>query len=421
MHSADWQEIALENAADVNPETLGVNTPPQTRIRYIDISSVTPGQIQWGEVNEIEFQHAPSRARRIVREGDSLFCTVRPALQAHASVECDHFGNLVCSTGFAVLRPRDLHARFLYHTLFSEYVTKYVRRHEIGSSYPAINEGDLQTLQLHAPTREVEQARVGHVLDTLDTAIRNVEIVVAKLRGIKAGLLQKLLTRGIGSDLCVRDPERDPFDHSSLGSLPASWEVAPLGQHTVLMTSGSRGWANYYAKAGALFLRIGNLTRRHINLRLDDCIFVRPPLGGEGYRTRVQAGDLLVSITADLGITAVIPEHFGEAYVNQHIALIRLDRAHWNPRWVANYLAAEPGQNQFRALNESGAKAGLSLPTVGNILVAKPTLEEQRLVVERLDAHEERLASENVSLAKLRALKRGLAEDLLTGRVRVKV
>lgn len=85
-----------------------------------------------------------------------------------------------------------------------------------------------------------------------------------------------------------------------------------------LVTSGSRGWARYYSDEGALFLRIGNLTRDHINMRFDDIVLVNPPKSSEGKRTSVKTGDLLISITADLGIIAVIPTGFGEAYVNQH-------------------------------------------------------------------------------------------------------
>lgn len=102
------------------------------------------------------------------------------------------------------------------------------------------------------------------------------------------------------------------------------WDVQTLETVAEFVTKGLRGWAQYYSTEGALFLRIGNLTRQHINMRFDDVIRVTPPESAEGERTYVEAGDLLISITADLGIVAVIPAGFETAYVNQHIALTRL-------------------------------------------------------------------------------------------------
>src|SRR5690606_30208966 len=93
-----------------------------------------------------------------------------------------------------------------------------------------------------------------------------------------------------------------------------------LSEISTYVTSGSRGWARYYSDVGAIFLRIGNLTRSHINLRLGDVVRVQPPRTAEADRTAVQSGDLLISITADLGIIGIVPAAFESAYINQHIA-----------------------------------------------------------------------------------------------------
>src|SRR5690349_20882643 len=105
---------------------------------------------------------------------------------------------------------------------------------------------------------------------------------------------------------------------------------------------------------------------------------VNPPAGAEGARTRVQSGDVLISITADLGITGVVPDRFEEAYVNQHIALVRL-LGGISPRWIGRYLASGAGATAFRRLNDAGAKAGMTLSAVESLLVAIPPRDEQVL------------------------------------------
>ncbi len=191
-----------------------------------------------------------------------------------------------------------------------------------------------------------------------------------------------------------------------------------LGELAGIVTSGSRGWAPYYADRGAIFIRIGNLTREHINLKLDKVVHVVPP-GTEGTRTRLLVGDVLISITADLGIIGVVPSDLGEAYVNQHIALVRLEASAANSRWVAHYLAGPRTQALMRRLDDPGAKAGLNLPTVRSLLVAVPPRPEQDELASRLDAADAAVAREKDLLAKLILLKAGLMSDLLTGSVSV--
>ena len=87
------------------------------------------------------------------------------------------------------------------------------------------------------------------------------------------------------------------------------------------MTSGSRDWAKYYSQEGAVFVRRATLRRLHYRLRLDQIQRVQLPSDQEGTRTRLETGDLLISITGDVGMLGLITENFGEAYINQHIAM----------------------------------------------------------------------------------------------------
>lgn len=197
------------------------------------------------------------------------------------------------------------------------------------------------------------------------------------------------------------------------------WEVVQLESVAEFVTSGARGWAQYYSAGGSTFLRIGNLTRSHINFRFDEIVFVAPPNKSDGKRTAVSTGDLLVSITADLGIIGVIPEGFGEGYVNQHIALVRLFPAKVNSRYIGWFLSGRGGQAQFEKLNESGAKAGLNLPTIRNLLIPTTERAEQEKIAKILDTNSQKVRTLFLRLQKLRSLKTALMQDLLTGKVRV--
>jgi type I restriction enzyme S subunit len=130
-------------------------------------------------------------------------------------------------------------------------------------------------------------------------------------------------------------------------AIPGSWTWAVLGQIADLITSGSRDWAKHYSDSGAIFVRMGNLAKGDYRLRLDSIQYVSPPEDGEGTRTRLEAWDVLVSITGDVGMLGLIPEDFGEAYINQHTALARPCSA-LKGRYLPEFLRSDFAQSQFQ-------------------------------------------------------------------------
>lgn len=293
-----------------------------------------------------------------------------------------------------------------------------------GTSINGIIRSDLVAYPLELPPLPT-QRRIAEMLSTVDEAIEQTEALIAKYQQIKAGLMHDLFTRGVTADGRLR-PTRAQAPHlykdSPLGWIPKEWEVVPLSNVTHFITSGSRGWAEYYSEVGPLFIRIGNLTREHINFRWDSVRRVLLPNFTEGQRTAVQLNDILISITADLGIVAVAGNALGEAYINQHIALVRPKVESEVSRFLGHFLSTVRVQKQFLRLNDSGAKAGLNLPAIGKILVVKPLddLEAKRIAA-MLDEVDLTIECHKQEVAKLRQQKHGLMHDLLTGRVRVKV
>ena len=156
---------------------------------------------------------------------------------------------------------------------------------------------------------------------------------------------------------------------------------------TSFVTSGSRGWASYYADSGALFLRMTNLPKNGIKLLLDDNKYVQlPEKSNEGKRTAVQDGDILISITAELGKIGFVEQlPDSEAYVNQHVCLVRPIKNKVNPKFLAYYLSSQPQRNLLNRLNDSGAKSGLNLSTIAKFPVTLPDKATQEFIVDALE------------------------------------
>ncbi|MEC5077317.1 restriction endonuclease subunit S [Xanthomonas oryzae] len=171
--------------------------------------------------------------------------------------------------------------------------------------------------------------------------------------------------------------EEKPFE------LPSGWAWTRLGELCALITSGSRDWAQHYSDEGAVFVRMGNLSRRSYELRLDNIQRVSPPEDGEGSRTKLETGDFLLSITGEVGLLGLIPSNFGEAYINQHVCLIRFSEA-VRGRYLPEALRSPWAYKQYEA-PQRGIKNSFRLSDVSLILLPMPPLEEQHRIVAKID------------------------------------
>ena len=164
---------------------------------------------------------------------------------------------------------------------------------------------------------------------------------------------------------------------------PNKYPVCQLSDYIVFLTSGSRGWAQYCADDGTeWFITIKNVKDCHIET--DNMQPINAPNNAEAKRTRVQEGDLLISITADLGRTGVVTKEIAEhgAYINQHLTCIRLKQDVLNPLYVAYFMESPAGKEQFESKNQSAVKAGLNFNSINSLRLMIPPLDDQNAFID---------------------------------------
>jgi len=202
--------------------------------------------------------------------------------------------------------------------------------------------------------------------------------------------------------------------------VPEGWSATKLGKLATTVTSGSRDWAQYYSDTGSKFIRMTNLRRDGISLLLNDLKFVDIySRSSDGKRTSLQAGDILISITAELGKIGWIPEGFGEAYINQHTALVRLSPKNADSKYVAYLLSSSQLNKTINSLNDAGAKAGLNLPTIKAIPLIVPPIVEQKKIAQILTTWDKAITTTEHLLANSQQQKKALMQQLLTGKKRL--
>jgi type I restriction enzyme S subunit len=176
-------------------------------------------------------------------------------------------------------------------------------------------------------------------------------------------------------------PEPVKPDTSNLPELPEGWAWTSLDQLAELITSGSRGWADYYAESGAMFIRSQNINKDWLDLT--DVAFVSPPQTSEGVRTLVQRNDVLLTITgANVGKVAHVDVAIEEAYVSQHVSLIRLVDSVLS-KYLHLFLTARAGgRGQLDELAYGAGKPGLNLQQIASVVVPIPSADEIDVIIE---------------------------------------
>lgn len=190
-----WDVVRLKQVATSNDEVLSESTDPMLELNYVDIGSVdeVDGIVKRETVT---FEKAPSRARRIVQDGDIIVSTVRTYLRAIASISNPE-ANLIVSTGFAVVRPKCFQSSFASYALRATYFVENVVANSVGVSYPAINSSELMSLPVVLPTDQ-EQQTIARFLDRetakIDALVAKFRKAIKRLKELRAALIFAAVT-----------------------------------------------------------------------------------------------------------------------------------------------------------------------------------------------------------------------------------
>jgi type I restriction enzyme, S subunit len=317
----------------------------------------------------------------------------------------------------------DLDPRFVALVMDrASYIKEQLETSGKGAIMHGLNSEIVKSIYLAVPPRS-EQESISAFLDRetarIDALVAKKERLIELLQEKRSALITRVITKGLDPNVLMKDSGIE-----WLGEIPIHWEVKRVKDVSRFVTSGSRGWAEYYSDAGSLFLRIGNLTTGSIDLDLSELQYVSLPTSAEGMRTRVQSGDILISITALIGAVAVIPDNFQEAYVNQHLALVRLSDLNASSRWVGYCALSMIGQEQMLANLYGGTKDGLGLDDIRSLVVVMPPIQEQKEITHFLDEECKRsgalIMKIREGLERLNEYRTALVSAAVTGKIDVR-
>jgi type I restriction enzyme, S subunit len=223
-----WSRARLKNVAEVNARALSATTDDDYTLRYLEISNVNNrGIISEAAIEEFSFIDAPSRAKRIVRSGDTVISSVRPNLQAVAHID-QASDNFIASTGFYVVSPTQnrLNAKYTYYLLLSEDTKQYLEAVAKGVGYPAVDDKDFVTIKILLPSIN-EQRRIASYLDktcaAIDAAIEKKQKQLETLDALRKSIIHKAVTRGLDDSVELKDSGVE-----WIGEIPKHWKIEKM-------------------------------------------------------------------------------------------------------------------------------------------------------------------------------------------------
>jgi type I restriction enzyme S subunit len=399
----------LKDVAIINRVSLPDTTAPDQVLKYVDIGSVSG--LGSFEPEELLFQEAPSRARRLVRSGDTIVSTVRTYLRAVAFIahEADEF---VVSTGFATLTPREgMEPRFLYWLARgSDFIESVVSR-SVGVSYPAITATELGSIEVSVPAQSQQQwvaAFLDSETERIDVLIREQEGLIASLLERRASELDRWVEHGGGSELVgVASPWID--------AVPESWSFMPLKRCVARVMVGIViNPSAYYEEDGVPVLR--GLNIRPGRVSSEDLVYMSDASNELHRKSTLCTGDVVVVRTGAAGSAAVVPDWAVGG--NAVDLLIVRPGERLVPAFLEHLLNSRLVQQQVLYGSVGALQSHFNTSALANVMVVVPPVAEQQRVLDHLapalGRYDELIAEAGRQIALLREHRQALITAAVT-------
>lgn len=356
------------------------------------------------------------RQRKKLAHTGSILFSVRAPVGKSNIADRDY----VIGRGLASISGTIVSTQYLKH--FLQFEEDQFRVATQGSTFEAINSGELSQWPVTHPMCMKEQQKIAKILSTVDRAIEQTEALIAKQQRIKTGLMQDLLTRGIDEHGNLRSEQTHQFKDSPLGRIPAEWETGYFES----CISGSPKNGIYkprsaYGEQGTPIIRIdgfghGDRIKAQPNKRV---VLSKPEID----QYRLKEGEILINRVNSiqyLGKTA-LAEYLPEVTVfESNMMRLTIDRRRMLPDFALLLLTGPAASSHFLSNAKLAiAQASINQHDVNSLLVQRPHLEEQSAICERIASTGGSIRKTFSGLEKLHRVKTALMHDLLTGKRRV--
>lgn len=420
---SNWIDLKIKDLfASSSPGDWGSEGSPETGVpvlrstNFRNDGSIDFSDIAFRSINErrLVTRRVTAGTILIEKSGGS------PTQAAGRVVYCGLDFNGTASNFIEVMKVKpDFDPRYVAYVLYYLYqiglVLKY-QQQTTGIINFKLNEYSEELIK--CASSQPEQKKIAQILSTVDRAIEQTEALIGKQQRIKSGLMQDLFTRGIDEHGNLRSESTHLFKDSMIGRIPAEWDVVSLDRcvkndspicYGILMPG-------LMHEKGVPVIKVRDIKDGAI--LQDNILLTNPKIDQQYSRSRLHAGDLLITIRGTTGRIAIVPSELHGANITQDTARVRI-RGAYSTSFFYFLMQSKSVQDQIALHTIGQAVKGINIADVKRLSFALPDLREQRAIAQSLEAIREALTRMDSHLRKLCSLKTALMQDLLTGRQRV--
>lgn len=403
---SDWTQMKLGDFLEI--KTGG--TPSKTASSYWN------GDIKWMSSGEVNLKRVWDVNGRITEEGlqksNARYLpkgTVMIALNGQgktrgtvAILEVD----LTCNQSLAGFLPSKIHnPYFLFYNLESRY--NELRNLTGDNARTGLNLSILRNLDIILPSIS-EQDKIATILLSIDEAIEKTEAIIEQTEKVKKGLMQQLLTKGIG---------HKEFKLTEIGEIPEYWNIKFLDEVCEKIFVGiATSTTNSYTNNGVYIIRNQNIKENHLDTR--DLLQITKEFSEKNKSKKLIEGDVVTVRTGYPGISGVVTKELEGSHTFTTL-VSRPRKEYINPHYLARYINSSAGKKFVTGGKAGGAQQNLNVSIMKKMLITLPPLNEQNEIVRILDSVDHKILNEKEKKQALKTVKQALMDVLLTGKVRV--
>lgn len=419
---AGWEVKKLKDVFYINELALPANTPSDFQFRYIPIEKVSTNHIDYANCEQFEFQDAPDRARRIIRQNDILISGVRPNLKAFAIFKKPDDKNWICSTGFFVLTAKQPEDNLIsYYELLSEICGSQFYSLVVGTNYPAIGDSDIRNIRLMLPSSKEEKTAVANILSKVDEAIASVQNSIAAAERLKKSLMQNLLTGKMKPDGTFRTPDEFYIDEK-FGKVPVEWEIKRIDEVFDFYPTASYSRSMLLDEGDCKYIHYGDIHTRFdtfLDISKETLPYIKKDLVKKFVY--LEDGDIIISDTSEdyegVGKLIEITNLGGTKAISGLHTLLLRSKADDLINGFKGYLFNEERVRLEFLKYVTGIKVySISKNSLSKVLIPIPTRMEQEQIKQKLDAISNDILTSKYKIGRLERLKKSLMQNLLTGK-----
>ncbi len=373
-----WEESTLETIVSRMTNGANLKQVKEQKHGFLPISRIETIANEDIDFDRVKYVEADEKAidKYKLLKGDVLFSHINSDKHLGKTAYFDSDQTLLHGINLLLIRAVDEYDGKLLNYLFRHYRFKggFIEVAQRSVNQSSINQKKLKSFPVPIIPLP-EQKRIVAKLDALFGHLDTLREKLDRIPELMKHFRQQVLTQAVTGKLTEEWRKRQRFD--------TSWKKASLGSLSDLVTSGSRGWAKYYSDNGSIFVRAQNIKKDYLDL--SDIAFVSLPSGSEGTRTLIKEKDILITITgANVTKTAHIDVELIDAYVSQHVALIRLHDSAIS-KYVHLFLICEShGRKQLLDSAYGQGKPQLNLTNIKEVEIGVPSAQEQTIILEKV-------------------------------------